>query len=47
VPAQVHRHDAVTAIRKVLELGHEVRVIAAPPVDQQNGRLSSTRLFVK
>jgi hypothetical protein len=46
VPAQVDGHDAMTPTREVLELGREVRVVATPPVDQQDGWLPFAGFFV-
>jgi hypothetical protein len=47
VPAQIHGHGSVAAAREVLELGGEVGVVAAPSVDQQDGRVPFTGLLVE
>jgi hypothetical protein len=45
VPAQVKGHNAVSGV-EVLELGSEIRVVAAPSVNQDEGRISFARFFV-
>jgi hypothetical protein len=39
VPAEVDRDDGVPKAAEEVELGREIRVIAAPAVDQDHGRL--------
>jgi hypothetical protein len=47
VATQIYRHDAVGPAGEVLELGGEVGVVAAPSVDQHNGRFITVRFLVE
>lgn len=44
---QDHCQDAVVASCEVIKLGHEVHVIVAPAVNQDEGRLPTACLFVE
>ena len=46
VPAWVDRHDTVLTA-EALELGGKVDVVAAPPVNEEEGQIPAACLFVE
>jgi hypothetical protein len=46
VPTQVNRYDSVLTT-EVLELGDKVIMVAAPPVNEDEGRLPAACLFLE